>query len=242
MRRTTGALIAAVLALMVCLPAQIGQTPKQALSPQMYSTLKGDSDKLGHIEDVIDRLAPIISANTAHLAALDQQMAAEQAARRELEARLDRHEAGQVSQPTDVAVLKTQLNAVIDGQRQDRAVASWILTGVGSLLLGLIGFAGKALITKGLPPAWAAAQSDKVAERLQVHEQKQDEYREHVLTGLQEVKSAAHEAFQEANTVNQKLANIGVEVRDGKPLKQESTCPNITTTRSTKTRSQYSPR
>ena len=135
MRRTTSALIAAVLALMVCLPAQIGQTPKQALSPQMYSQMKGDSDKLdsviedqkammaqhGRISDKLDNLIPIISANTAHLTAIDQRVFS-------LEKRLSDHEAGQVAQPVTIAVLETKVDGLV-----------WLARGIVGLLLASLG-------------------------------------------------------------------------------------------------------
>jgi hypothetical protein len=249
MRRVFSIFTIVVLVLLIGSPAQVGQTPKQALSPQMYQSMKGDGDKLetivkqqdmvlgqhARMMDKLDSLIPVISRNTEHLADLDRQMAAEQAARKELQAQLDSHVAGQLAQPTSIAVLTAQLNSVIEGQKQDRAVATWILTGVGGLVLGLISFVGKSIISKNLPPAWATMQSSQVAERLAAHEQKQDEYRDHVLTGLkevqastQEVKQVVHEgtesaerAYREANTVNLKLAKIGVETRDGQPLKQE---------------------
>ena len=135
-RRTTGALIVAVLVLMVCLPAQIGQSPKQALSPQMYSTLKGDSDKLdsvisdqhmmivqyARIVEKLDVLIPIISANTMHLTALDQRVST-------LETRFDRHEAGQVTQPTSIAVLETKVDGLV---WLARAIAGLVIASLGA--------------------------------------------------------------------------------------------------------------
>ena len=147
MRRTTGALIVAVLVLMVCLPAQIGQSPKQALSPQMYSTLKGDSDKLdsvisdqhmmivqhariveklivqhARIVEKLDVLIPIISASTMHLTALDQRVST-------LETRFDRHEAGQVTQPTSIAVLETKVDGLV---WLARAIAGLVIASLGA--------------------------------------------------------------------------------------------------------------
>ena len=140
MRRTTGALIVAVLVLMVCLPAQIGQSPKQALSPQMYSTLKGDSDKLdsvisdqhmmivqharivARIVEKLDVLIPIISANTMQLTALDQRVST-------LETRFDRHEAGQVTQPTSIAVLETKVDGLV---WLARAIAGLVIASLGA--------------------------------------------------------------------------------------------------------------
>ena len=139
-RRTTGALIVAVLVLMVCLPAQIGQSPKQALSPQMYSTLKGDSDKVdsvisdqhmmivqharivARIVEKLDVLIPIISANTMHLTALDQRVST-------LETRFDRHEAGQVTQPTSIAVLETKVDGLV---WLARAIAGLVIASLGA--------------------------------------------------------------------------------------------------------------
>ena len=136
MRRTTGALIVAVLVLMVCLPAQIGQSPKQALSPQMYSTLKGDSDKLdsvisdqhmmivqhARVVEKLDVLIPIISASTMHLTALDQRVST-------LETRFDRHEAGQVTQPTTIAVLETKVDGLV---WLARAIAGLVIASLGA--------------------------------------------------------------------------------------------------------------
>ena len=135
-RRTTGALIVAVLVLMVCLPAQIGQSPKQALSPQMYSTLKGDSDKLdsvisdqhmmivqhARVVEKLDVLIPIISASTMHLTALDQRVST-------LETRFDRHEAGQVTQPTTIAVLETKVDGLV---WLARAIAGLVIASLGA--------------------------------------------------------------------------------------------------------------
>ena len=242
MRRLVGVLTIIILVLLIGSPAQVGQSPKQSLSPELYRSMKGDGDKLETIirqqetfsyqhtmmMKKMDDLIPTIWKNTQHLVALDEQLSTEQAARKELQAQLDQHVSGQVNQPVSIAVLTAQLNSVIKGQEQDRAVATWILTGVGGLVLGLIGFAGKSIISKNLPPVWAVEQSTQVAIRLQEHEKKQDEYRDHVLAGMKEVKQVVHEgkefadqAFREVNSVNQKLAAIGVEVRDGKPLKQE---------------------
>jgi hypothetical protein len=249
MRKVASTLTILVLVLLIGSPAQVqvGQSPKQTLSPELYRSMRGsDSDKLDTVirqqeifsyqhtkmMEKIDSLIPTISRNTQHLEAIDQQMAAEQTARRELQAQLDQHVSGQVNQPISIAVLTAQLDTV-------RSVGIWILTGVGGLLLGLIAFAGKAFISKNLPPAWAATQSIQVAERLQEHEkaqkellrehdQRQEEYRNHVLGGLQEVKQVVNEAgnradkaFLESNNVNLKLVAIGAQVRDGKPLKQE---------------------
>ena len=214
MRRLAGVLTIVVLLLLTGSPAQIGQPPKQALSPQLYQGMKADSDVLAEMQKQISNLSAIASGNVQHLLAHDQRISS-------LEDRFEKHELGGASAPTSIAVLQSQLNSVIEGQKQDRAVATWILTGVGSLILGLLGVLAKSIISKGIPPEWAAAQSDQVAARLQVHEQKQDEYRDHVLSGLQVVKDSADQAYREANTVNMKLAAIGVEVRDGKPLKQE---------------------
>ena len=85
----------------------------------------------------------------------------------------------------------------------DRATLELLITQVFVFFGGLAAFFYKSW-TDGRERRWA--KEDAVA------------HQKDMLTKLGEVKQEAHNAYTEANTVNLKIADIGLKMKDGKPL------------------------
>jgi hypothetical protein len=112
---------------------------------------------------------------------------------------VNKHHAEQSDYPALLATLDVKL--------------TWILRGIGAVLLGGIGW------------MWNRVRySNKVAEELRRHAelviQRQDSVRttdaeshQGVMDELQLIKVEAHSAYKEANTVNQKIAGIGQDLK-----------------------------
>jgi hypothetical protein len=131
-----------------------------------------------------------------------QQVATNTKALADLTDIVDKHHEAQAGYPAFLATLDTKLN---------------ILLGVASTLLA--GGAGWMWNRKKY--------SDKLADELREHARRvferqavsdQSDFSNHqtVMGRLQEVETEAHQAYSEANTVNQKISSIGMEMRDHK--------------------------
>ncbi len=103
---------------------------------------------------------------------------------------------------------------LIELQRANEAGNMKLIITLGFGFLTVIAPLAFALYKDGRTRKWAvedAEKKDKAA--LSNHNE--------VVVKLAEVKEEAHNAFEVANTVNQKLETIGVQMRDGLPLKPE---------------------
>jgi len=193
----------------------VGKNPKDVLNPKTLRQITGQPEPVpGSVErqlaylaakqqiileqlQVVMQLSQQVATNTPRISNLEQRMDGVEASVRE-------HIKAGSSDPSNIAVLQTKVDGIVNS-------LTWVLAGVGSLMLAAIGVAVKRVVNRNIPPQWAAKESGQQAE-----------YRSAVITKLTEVKSSAEAAYQEANSVNTKLSNIGVEMKDHKPLNPHS--------------------
>lgn len=90
-----------------------------------------------------------------------------------------------------------------------------LIVQVSGLLVTLFTIGGKILSDNAIrvqEHRWKDEDRDKLEKLLATQHQEQ-------VAKIGEVKTEAHNAYNEANTVNKKLETIGVQMRDGEPLK-----------------------
>ena len=116
-------------------------------------------------------------------------------------------------QAADRAVVEAATIKVQLGEFQkvaDRENFTLMLTQLFGFFSVLLGFLYKAW-TESRDRRWARQDADLAKGELVAHQKE-------MLTKLGEVKDEAHNAYKEANTVNLKIASIGLKVADNQPL------------------------
>ena len=209
-----------VLVFLIATPAQISRSPKDNMSPQLYSSMKSDSDKLDSLlaqhakmMDKVEAVLPVISQNTEHLRNIDQRISYDEQLHDKLEARITAHERDGSQDPVSIAKLQTKVDGIADDMSTVKRAGGWLAASVGGLFFLGGGIVVRRYLGRNLPPSWAREESNH-----------QVEYRAKTSAKLDEVKAAAENAYQAANTVNEKLIHIGVQVRDRQllqPLHEE---------------------
>lgn len=159
----------------------IGKSAKEVLAPQTVQKLTGkvmdplpDMQKLADIAAsqrvIVEQLkivldvAQQVAMNTPRITNLEVHVES-------IETHLEDYKKSQSNEPAERAVIKDQVGKLV-------AVGTWLLAGVGALLLGGIGFVAKKVWDGNMPPDWATFEH--------AH---QEEYRGKVLGELKDLKS-----------------------------------------------------
>jgi hypothetical protein len=158
---------------------------------------------LEQLQMVLD-VRKLVIGNTQRLSDMDARLDS-------LEARTNEHFKAGATDPTTISVLKLKVDAILSG-------ISYLGMGVGTLIVGALGALVKKRMNRDIPPVWAATQATLVSSRLAVHDENLEKFHGKVLNEINEVKEKAEAAYREANTVNEKLASIGIKMADDKPL------------------------
>jgi hypothetical protein len=152
--------------------------------------------------DALERDNAVIRADHYEIM---QQVAADTKALADLTDLVNKHHASQADYPALLATLDVKL--------------TWLLRGIGAVILGGAGW------------MWNRVRyANRVAEELRDHAKRVVEYQDirnksesvnhqSVISELEFARAEAHAAYIESNTVNQKIASIGMEMKDHEPAK-----------------------
>lgn len=117
-----------------------------------------------------------------------------------------------ISAQVGAAIMRTQISEL--QKRTERNGDTMILTEISGFAIVLLGFIYKALVDMR-DRRWALKD-------LELHRESdlkdKLEHRRELMTKVAEVREEAHAAYEEANTVNNKIATIGLRTNDGSKL------------------------
>jgi hypothetical protein len=210
MRSWTNVIITTMLLLLPLVPQtpheMAGEPVPQTDARQIAYIVAQQKVILEQLQMVLD-IRKLVISNT-------QRITDNQSRLDDVETRIDEHIKTGSSDPTRIAIAEVKLDYVIK-------LISWVLGGLGSLILGAAGVLIKRRLDQGKPPDWATQQAQAVANRLEVHDEKLEQYHTKVFKDIQVVKDKADQAYTEANAVNQKISSIGMKMNNEEPLKSE---------------------